>query len=449
MSATLTTGQSTEKLPRARARFLAQAIQLEEEEVSDIVKAAIYFSLFLFIAIITWAALTSVNEVTVAKGEAVPDGYIYNIQHLEGGIVSEIAVRNGDPVQPGDLLIRFALPVSKADYEQLQIRKATLVLNLERLTAIEEDRKPNFGNIGKQFPDLAAKEMASYYAQIASTNSELNVLKTQTSQRKSELLQQKNQVKALEKEIGLLQKQVDMRETLAAKHIVSQTDLLNTKSQLASRESQLKSIQDGISVASMALQEAINHRHEIIANHKKEAEFEATEVAGQLAEVEKSLVKAQDRVKRLDLYAPISGIIKGIAVTSINAVVQPGEVIMQIVPVKDDLIVEARILPEEIGHIHIGQPAEVKVNSYDASKYGHVNGEVKQISASTYLDEKMNPYYRARIELEKNYVGADPQQMKIIPGMTVQINIITGVKSILDYLLKPVTRGFRNAFQER
>ena len=242
MTDKLSTGQAIGKLPRARARFLAQAIQLEEEGVSDVIKMAIYFSLFLFIAIVIWAAFTTVNEVTIARGEAVPADYIHDIQHLEGGIVSEIAIRNGDQVKPGDLLIRFALPVSQADYDQLQIRKATLTLNLERLLAIENDRKPAFGATGKHYPDLAAKEMASYSAQIASVDSELDVLKTQTSQRQSELRRQKNQVIALKKEISLLQKQVDMREILAEKHVVSQTDLLATKSQLASAESQLKSV---------------------------------------------------------------------------------------------------------------------------------------------------------------------------------------------------------------
>lgn len=441
--------QTSGKLPRARARFLAQAIQLEEEGVSGIIQAAIYFSLFLLIAIVIWADVTTVNEVTLARGEVVPAGYIHDIQHLEGGIVSEIAVRNGDQVKPGDLLIRFAEPVSLADLDQLQIKRASLSLNLERLLAIEENRKPDFGNTGRQYPDLATKEMASYYAQVASVNSELDVLKSQKRQKQSELHQQKNQVTALKKEIALLQKQVDMRAKLAVKHIVSQTDLLATKSQLASAESQLKSTQDGIAVASMALQETKNRRQEILAGHKKEVGFETAEVAGQLAEVEKSLIKAKDRVKRLNLFAPIAGIIQGISVTSINAVVRPGDVILQIVPVNDELIVEARIQPDDIGYIHIGQPAEVKVDSYDAGKYGHVDGKIERISPSTYLDERMNPYYRVRIKLAKNYVGDDPKHMKIIPGMTVQVNIITGSKSILDYLMKPISRGFHNAFQER
>ncbi len=445
----LSKNQAIAKLPRARARFLAQAIQLEEQGVARIISLAIYFSLFLLIAIIFWASQTYVNEVTVASGEVIPSGYIHDIQHLEGGIVSEIAVRNGDLVQPGQLLIRFAEPVSQADFEQLKIRKATLMLNLERVLAIDEQRKPDFGATGKRYPDLSAKATASYYAQIASIDSELAVLNSQINQRKSELQQQKNQVAALNKEIELLQEQVNIRAKLAAKNIVSQTELLSSKTQLAGTASELKSVIDGIQVADMALQEAKHRKTDIIASHKKEIEFAIADFAGQLAEVEKSLIKAKDRVHRLNLFAPIAGIIQGISINSINAVVQPGSVILQIIPVDDDLVVEARIMPDDVGHISIGQSADVKIDSYDASKFGYISGKVQQISASTYLDEKLNPYYLAHIELEKNYVGDNPKHMKIIPGMTVQVSIITGSKTILDYLMKPVSRGFKNAFQER
>lgn len=440
---------SPKQLPRARARFLAQAIQLEEDGISNIIKITIYFSLFLFIAIVVWASFTTVNEMTTAQGEAVPSGYIHDIQHLEGGIISEIAVRNGDSVKKGDLLIKFAQPVSQADYEQLMVRKATLLLTQERLLAIEQKREPDFGKTAVHYPILASKEKANFYAQLKSKKSEIDVLKTQTQQRKSELRRQKNQVTSLKKEIVLLKKQVEMREKLAAKHVVSQTDLLATKSQLASAQSQLNSVIDGVSVASLAFDEAINHRQEIIATRNKEIDFEAAEIAGQLAEVDKSLTKAKDRVNRLNLYSPINGIIQGISVNSINTVVQAGSVIMQVVPVDGNLIVEARVLPKDIGHIHIDQATEVKVDSYDPSKYGHIDGIVKQLSPSTYLDEKMNPYYQARIGLEKNYVGDNPDNMKVIPGMTVQVSIITGSKSILDYLLKPINRGFKNSFQEK
>ncbi|WP_198244958.1 HlyD family type I secretion periplasmic adaptor subunit [methane-oxidizing endosymbiont of Gigantopelta aegis] len=436
-------------LTRARARFLAQAIQLEEQGIEPTIKLGIYFSLFLFIAIVLWAALTQVNEVTHAKGEVVPTGKIYDVQHLEGGIISEILVRNGDEVQPGELLVRFAMPASMADFEQLQIKKASILLKLERIRAIEEGRQPDFSTLSKKYPALAKQELASYYAQQESLQSELAVLKSQSRQKARELEKQKNQLKALKKERALLQKQVDMRERLAATHVISQTDLLSSKSRLASVESQVKSVEGGISVAQMAMQEARQRYQEIMDKHHKENEFEVLELTGQLAEVEKALIKAEDKVNRLDVYAPIAGIVQGISITGKNAVVAPGDVILQIVPMDGNVIVEARILPEDIGHISVGQQAEVKIDSYDASKYGYVEATVDQISPSTYLDEKRNPYYLSRIVLSKNHLGDNPDLMKIIPGMTVQVSIVTGRKSILDYLLKPVTRGFSHAFQER
>jgi HlyD family type I secretion membrane fusion protein len=439
--------QST--LPKARARFLAQAMQLEEQGVDEIIRAAVYFTLALFVAAIIWASVTEVNEVTVAKGEVVPKGYIHNIQHLEGGLVSDILVRNGDRVTKGQLLIKFAAPASQPDYEQLAIRQASLKLKLARIAAIKQQQSPDFGAMGKQYPELAAKEQASYQAQIRSNANEKAVLQSQIKQRQTELNKQQNRVLSLQKEISLLQKQVSMREHLSKRNLVSKTELLDMKSRLANLESQRRSAQDNIAVARAAISEATYRLNEFDSQLQKENEFEVAEITEQLAEIAKSLVKARDKVERLNVYAPIEGIVQGLRINSINTVIKPGEIILKLVPLNDKLLVEAKIMPEEIGHIHIGQPTEVRVDSYDATRFGFINGEVSQISPSTYLDERREPYYLSRIELEKNYVGDIPGQMKIIPGMTVKVNMITGSKTIMAYLLKPVTRGFSNAFQER
>ena len=441
--------QHQSPLPKARARFLAQAIQLEEQGSDEIIRAAIYFTLALFVAAIVWASLTEVNEVTVAKGEVVPKGYIHNIQHLEGGIVSDILIRDGDIVKKGQLMIKFAAPASQPDYEQLAIREAALKLKLERIAAIKAHRLPDFGGLGKQFPQLAKKEMASYQAQLRSVENEKAVLKSQIQQRQTEMKKQQNLVRSLRKEIGLLQKQVSMRAQLSRRKLVSKTELLDMKSRLANLESQLRSAQDSIVVAQAAIQEATHRLNEFDSQLQKDSEFEASEITEQLAEIEKSIVKARDKFERLNIYAPIDGIVQGLKITSINTVIQAGEVILKLVPINDKLLVEAKIMPEDIGHIHVGQPSEVRVDSYDATRFGFIKGKVSQISASTYLDERREPYYLSRIVLEKDYVGNNPEQMKIIPGMTVKVNMITGSKTIMAYLLKPVTRGFDNAFQER
>ncbi len=435
-------------LPRARARFLAQAIQLEEEGSSDTVRNAIFFSFFLLFAVIVWMTVTEVNEMSVSRGEVIPAGYVHNIQHLEGGIVSEVAIHNGDSVRKGDLLVGFALPAMQSEYGKLASRRATLMLSLSRLRGLEESVLPDFGELGTEYPDLAEKQLASYRAQAANFKHELSVITAQVNQKNSELRQQKNQIRTQKKEVGLLKEQVVMRQKLATKHIVSETDLLSKKSSLASAEGKLRSIKDGVVVAEMALKEVKERLLKATSGQKKDLKLEAADVAGKLAELDDSLIGAEDKLNRLNVYAPVSGIIQGLSIASINEVVKPGDTILQVVPVDDDLIVEAKISPSEVGYIHSGLRAEIKVDSYDSSRFGVIKGHVKQVSPSTYLDEKMNPYYKATIELEKSYIGSDPEQMKVIPGMTVSANIITGSKTIMAYLLKPVSRGFSGAFKE-
>ncbi len=436
-------------LPRARARFLGQAIQLEEQGPSRVIRTAIYFTVLLLIAAVLWAWSTKVNEMAVAQGEVIPAGHIHDIQHLEGGIVSEIRVRNGDQVEQSDLLLRFAPSAMQSELEQTMIRKAALEMEAERLSSIVERRPPNFGDLSAQYPHLAEKQKTIYLAQMASHGSELKVADAQIRQRKTELNRQQNQAESVENEIALLEEQVKIRTQLAAKKLVAKTELISTQSRLAETQSERRKIYDSIIVAQSALEESGQRRLEIETRFNKDIELEAGKVAAKLAEVEQSLVRLQDRVTRLDVKAPVTGIVQGLSITRINAVVDPGQVIMQIVPTGDELIVEARVSPNDIGHIHTDQPADVKIDSYDSARFGTVKGRVKQISAFTYLDEKRNPYYRAEIELEKSWMAEQPDKLRIIPGMTVKADIKTGSKTILDYVLKPVSRGFSSAFRER
>ena len=435
-------------LPRARARFLAQAIQLEEQEPSGIINAAIYFTAFTLLASILWAGMTKVDEVTSARGEIVPSGLIHEVQHLEGGIVSEILVRNGDIIREGDLLLRFSPPASQSELEQTQVRRAAFMLESERLQAILDNRQPDFSQTGQQYPALAHQQMTIYSAQLASHESELSVIDAQIHQRRQELQQQRNKATSVEKKVKLLEQQVAMRTQLVESNVVSRSDLLTTQTSLADAQSEQRSLYDGITVSESALIEAEKRRKEHVARFNKETELEAGNVSAQLAEIEQTLIRARDRVNRLDVYAPLTGIVQDLSITRINAVVEPGQVIMQLVPTGDDMIVEARISPSDIGHIHPGLHVDVKVDSYDSARFGSVAGIVERISASTYLDERKDPYFRTEISLKQSHVG-DNTDFTVSPGMTVTADIKTGAKSILDYLLKPISRGLDNAFRER
>ncbi len=436
-------------LPVARARFLSQAIELEEQGSSVYIAYAIYLSAAIFLAVLVWANVTQVSEVAKAKGEVIPVGLLHSVQHLEGGIVSEIAVRNGDQVEAGDLLVRFSPSTSQSEYEKSLVQKASLGLEAERLQAIVQNREPDFSAIGENYPLLASKQKTIYLAQVKTLNSELRVVDAQIEQREIELQRHRNHANSIAKEITIFEEQVDIRETLNADKIISRTDLLTTKSRLAEMETKRDTIVDNVLVAKSALVEANSKRLELLANFDEEIELEAGLVASQLAEVGQTLIRQVDRVQRLEVIAPVSGVIKSLVVNGQNSVVDPGQVILQIVPVNDEMIVESRVSPEDIGHVHLGQEAKVKVDSYSFSRFGSVRGVVQKISASTYLDERQLPYYRTEIALEKPYMGSNPGQLQIIPGMTVVVDIKTGSKSILDYLLKPVTRGFDSAFRER
>lgn len=436
-------------LPRARARFLAQAIQLEEEGVSSIVKFAIYTILGFIVAMLVWMSLTRISEVTVTGGKVIPVGHLHSIQHLEGGLIGNVFVEDGDRVEAGDLLVNFAPPASQSDFDQLQIRKTILELDLARLAGIKDGSTPDFAQYRELYPQMSVKEEDAYRTQVASYRIELEVVEARIQQRMSELQRQENQVVVLDTETQLLQKQVDIRSELAQRHAISQSDLLRIQSEHASLQSDLKSAVDSVSVAGRALAEERKRREEVVAEQEQEIQREAATAENELAKVNSALVQAKDKVDRLMVYSPVKGIVQGLSVTTINAVVGPGEVIMQIVPVDDEMIIESRLMPDEVGYVRPGQLADIRVDSYDSSRFGTIKGSVRQISPSTYLDENANPYYKVKVGLDKAWLGESEGQMAVIPGMTVQVDIITGSKTIMQYLLKPVTRGFQSAFTQR
>ncbi len=436
-------------LPRARARFLAKSLRLEEQGPPGVVSAAMVTTGLLLVASLVWAYVTPVNEVTAARGAVVPAAYIHQVQHLEGGIVKAIHVRNGDSVQEGDRLITLSPESTVAELNQLRAREDALRLQALRLEAVLHGQDPDFADLGERHPGLAAKEQALYAAEQRSHESRLRVLDAQIARRQKELVRQENHAASLERETGLLRQQLEMRRSLNDRGMVSRSEVLALSAQLAETESDFRELVDGIAVAKDAVIEAELSRAEAEDRFESETRSELGKVAHELVQLEQALVKLQDRVRRLEVRAPISGIVKGLSVRSVMSVVEGGQLILELVPVKDELVVEAQISPREVGHVRAGQPAEVKVDSYDPARYGSIPATVRRISPSTYLDDKGEPYYRAEITLSQNRVGKPDHGLEVVPGMTVQTDIITGQKTVLEYLIRPVSRGFGESFRER
>ncbi len=436
-------------LPRARAHYLNQAIQLEEITPINVINFAIMFSAGLLIALVLWAHVTQIKEVATTRGEVIPADLVHNVQHLEGGIISELLVHNGDLVSKGQTLLRFSPPAAISDLEQMSVRFASLILQQERLEALIENRTPEFGKTANSYPKIAAKQQTIYQAQLDSQAQKLLVLDQQVELKKKEKNRALNQSSIMEKEVALLKEQVNIRKKLNKTGVVARDELLTTKIKLSGNVREYQKFKDNFRVAGIALTETKQQRTDIELQFVKDIQLESGKIINEIAEVKQTLVRLKDRAERLNVVAPVSGVVQALSVNSINAVTEPGKIILRIVPMDDELIIESRIMPNDVGHVHIGQSADVKIDSYDSSRFGSIEGVVKQISATTYLDEKNNPYYRAEISLNKAWVGDNPERMKIIPGMTAQANIETGAKSILSYLLRPISRGFDNAFSER
>ena len=437
------------EVPRARARFIAQSIQLEESDAPGVVSIGILTTAILCFAGVVWAYITPVNEVAITQGEVVPSGHNHVVQHLEGGIVKEIVISDGEFVKEGEVLIKIAPTATESEFQQLRARRAILELQIARLNAVLHDKKPKFEKFQKDYPDLVASEKEIYHAQLKTHRSQLKLANTKIKQREEEIAREKNKASYLKRELVVLGQQTDMRKDLVDRGLVSKAEYLDRKAEMAETETQYQQTLSNIRVTNESLIEANQALVDVENQFFEGINLEIGKVSGELVELDKSLLKFEDRVSRLDITAPVSGIITGLAVNTIQSVIKPGETVMEIVPSGDELIVESRVNTSDIGHIYLGQDAEVKINSYDPHRFGTVMGKVKQISASTFLDEQQVPYYRAKIGLEKDYLGAKDGKYKIIPGMTVQADIKTGEKSVLDYLLKPIYRGFQNAFQER
>ena len=437
------------EVPRARARFIAQSIQLEESDAPGVVSIVILTIAFLCLAMVVWAYVTPVNEVAVTQGEIVPTGNNHVVQHLEGGIIKKILISDGELVSQGDVLIQIAPTSSESDLQQIEARHAILNLQLIRLNAILNNIAPNFTGCIRDYKELVASELDIYNAQLRSYKSQINVSETKIKQREEEVSRERKKASYLKRELDVLSQQANMRKGLVEQGLVSRAEYLDRKVNLAEAETQYQQTLSNILVAKEAKEEATKSLVDIENKFYESIKKDVGKVSGEIAELDKNIVKLQDRVSRLDVTAPVSGVVKGLTVNTLQSVIKPGETIMEIVPADNVLIVESKVTTSDIGHVSIGQHAEVKINSYDPHRFGTVMGVVKKISASTFLDEQYNPYFQATISLEKDYVGSSINKYRIIPGMTVQADIKTGEKSVLDYLLKPIYRGFQNAFQER
>lgn len=441
---------------------LSLANLLEEGGYSKLFRKTIYFIGTILFLLILWASFTRLDEVAVSFGEVQPVKEIESIQHLEGGIVADVYVKNGDEVKEGDKLIKLDPEQVAAELQKLAGREISLKLDITRLNAFINETPAhkiawrdattgsrfNIPENHEKIEQLLRESMNLLNKQNQERDNQRSVYLEKIEQRKAQLQQFVDSKTELTKKYKLDKQEEDMYGPLVKEGYVSRKEYLTAQRNTIEAEALLKQTDAKIQEATSAYEEAQNELQKLNSSYKKEGLKELNQLNGQLLEVFYNIQRLTALSKRLVVTAPESGIVKGLSITP-GRVISPGDTIMDIVPSEGVMQVECRISPHDIGHIKVGDRAKVKVMAYEFTRYGFVDGKVNEISASTFLNKDELPYYKAKVTLAKNYVGDDPKMNQLKPGMTVEVDIITGKKSVMSYLISPITRGLQESFRER
>lgn len=441
---------------------ISTATLLEESSHLRIVMQGIIVTAVLILALIVWAAFSTIQETAVTYGEIIPKGQIQIIQHLEGGIVSKVYVSNGDTVKKGQLLIEMDTASAQAELSQLRGRDITLTLDEERLRAFLDNKQANLVrwsdevikskyntvNNQEQIASLLKDEKTHLASQLKAYGNQKLILQTALEKSEERLNEVKSQILVRTRHVELLTEEFEMYKKLKKSDYISHRDYLVVLRDLNSAKGEQTSLISQKEQTLKEIEEAHYKLKELASSSREAGLKELGTINDTLLETRHKIEKLEGRVARARITASITGIIKGVAVFGGN-VVQPGAQLLEVVPLSKIMLVETRVNPRDIGHIHVGDVVKIKILTFDFARYGAITGKLARISAATFTDSDNKPYYKAIIHLDKQYIGGDKTKKRLKPGMTVQADIVTGDKTILQYLLKPIHRARDAAFTER
>lgn len=395
--------------------------------------------------LLVWASLAQVEEVTRGMGKVIPSSKTQLVQPAEAATISEILVRSGQAVKKGQLLVRLDDAQASSELGQLQTENERLSARSQRLST-----EASGGAMGCEEGTLCAEERGLSQIRRATARSRENALASAIEQRRRDLSEGQATAAALENSVRLANDQVNMLQPLAAKGIIPQTELITAQRDLVDTRGRLSAARQGVARAQAAIREAQAQFNSARLDFREQALAERSEVNTRIAVNQETIRGAEARQQRNELRAPSDGIVNDVQITTVGGFVNAGEKIMQVVPVGDRLFVEARIRPSDIAFIKIGDHANIKVTAYDFSVFGGLSGTVQQISADSIYDEvEREAYYLVVVETDRAFIERRGQKLPIVPGMICDVEIVTGRKSILTYLMKPVAKAFDQALTER
>ena len=431
-----------EPLPEVRKALI--------EDAPRVMRLTLWGVIAFVVFCLLWANFAEVDEVTRGDGKAIPSSRVQKIQNLEGGIVSELFVREGQVVEAGAPLLRLDDTRFASNVGETEADRLSLSMRVERLSAEVEGRELAIpDDIAAKAPGLAQSERQLFASRQQQLKDEVAGLQEQLTQRRQEVREFASKQGQYRNSLELLRQEIRMSEPLVAEGAVSPVEVLRLKRAEVESRGQLEATGLAIPRAEAAIKEVERKIDETRGRFRSEALTQLNEVRTDLSKIESTGRALEDRVNRTLVTSPVRGIVKQLLVNTIGGVIQPGSDMVEIVPIDETLLVEARIRPQDIAFLHPGQEAVVKFTAYDYTIYGGMKATLEQIGADTVTDEEGNSFYLIKLRTEKSHLGTEERPLLIIPGMVTSVDIITGKKSVLSYLLKPIIRARSEALRER
>ena len=423
--------------------------------------AALFFVFFI------WSYFAKLDRVTRGVGKVIPSSQVQLIQSLDGGILQELYVKEGQSVKKGQILARIddtrfrsdaaiqtkELDALRADIIRLRTELSSILVadvkNWNLQIKISKGKLLFPSDLKENAKNLVLRQQNEYNGRLNNLINQVAIQAQQIMQREQEVKENSSQVRTLEKSLTLLNRELNLTRPLAEKNIVPEVELLKLERALNDTEGKLNSLKLLKPKKQSSFEEAILKRREAVLKYRADARAQLNELQSKLSRITEAQVGVQDKVTKALITSPVVGTINTVHITTLGGVVKPGEVLLEIVPTEDKLLIEAKILPKDIGFIHVGLKAMVKITAYDFTRYGGLSGIVEHISADTSVDEKGNSFYIIRVRTtESTMHSKENKDMPILPGMQTSVDVLISKRTVLEYILNPILRAKEMALRE-
>lgn len=405
----------------------------------------------LVLIFLIWASFARIDVITRGQGQVIPSQKTQVISHLEGGIIHDVLVKEGDLVKAGQSLMIIDSTIAESKYKTNREKYLRYLAINDRLQSQLENRDFQVPEeVKKESPVIAQEETQRYLDRKNQLETQKSIAQDNIKQKQDALEENKEKLKQAQTQLELAEEELKMISPLVSEELISKREVLRLKRDIANLKGEVSTQRASLSKNEAALAQAQDELKQVRTRFQYEDEEQLKDIKIKLAEAHGDELESRDRLKRTVISSPVKGVVKEIKIKTVGGVLRPGDEFITVVPYEDTLLVEAKVLPADVAFLHPGQEANIKVTAYDYVIYGYLKGHLLGISADTVHDpEQKKDFYRVLLKTDKNYLEHKGKKLSIMPGMIVEADVLTGDRTVMQYLLKPFIRGTTESFSEK